>query len=194
MENKNIIAIEISTELCSIAIKYNKRIFTKYKFINKKKNQYILLLINKIIKKNNIKINKIKYIIINKGPGSIIGSRMSNNISELFKLKNKKIKIIKLNSFRIILNNLKIKKKIKKNIFIIIYNNINNIIIYNKKKIKKYNSMKKIKKLLFLNKNLYIIVNNYQLKNKIKKFYKKKINIIYPKAKYMLFYNNNNLY
>ncbi len=190
MINKNTLAIEISTELCSIAIKYNKKIYTKYKFINKKKNQYILILIKKIIYDNNININNIKYIIINKGPGSIIGSRIAYNIAELFKLKYKKIKIIKLNSFKIILNNIKIKKKINKNIFISIYNSINNIIIYNKKKnkIKKYNSIKKFKKkIISLSKNINLIVNNYQFKKKIDHFYKKKIYIIYPKAKYMLF-------
>ncbi len=187
MINKNILAIEISTELCSVAIKYKKKIFTKYKFINKKKHQYILVLINKLTKKNNININKIKYIYINKGPGSIIGTRIAFNIAELFKLKNKKIKILKSNSFKIILNNLKIKKKINKNIFISIYNSIYNIIIYYKNRIKKYNSIKIFKKkIISLPKKINIIVNNYQFKNKIKNFYKKKIYIIYPKAKYMI--------
>ncbi len=189
MINKNILAIEISTELYSIAIKYNEKIFTKYKFINKKKHQYILILINKLVKNNNINISKIKYIFINKGPGSIIGTRIASNIAELFKLKNNKIKILKSNSFKIILNNIKIKKKINKNIFISIYNSIYNIIIYYNNKIKKYNSIKSFKKKIkSLPKKTNIIVNNYQFKNKIKSFYKKKIYIIYPKAKYMFIY------
>ncbi len=188
--NKNILAIEISTELSSVAIKYNNKIYTKYKFINKKKNQYILILIKKIINFYNIKIKKINYIIINKGPGSIIGTRIALNIAQIFKLKYKNIKIIKLNCFKIICNNLK-KKNIKKNFIINIYHSINNIITYNninnKIKIIKYNCFKKFKKkILFLSKKINIIVNNYQFKNKLKKIIKRKILIIYPKAKYML--------
>ncbi len=188
---KNIISIDISTELLSVAIKYKNKIFTQYSFTNKKKKQNILLLIHYIININNININKINYFIINKGPGSLLGYRISYIISNIFKLKYKNIKIIKFNTFQIILNNIK-KKKIKyKNSIICIYNSINNILLFNikYKKIIKFNNFNKFKKKIIsnLNKINKIFVNNYQFKNNINIFYKKKIYIIYPKAKYMLF-------
>ncbi len=186
---KNIICIDLSTELCSVAIKYNNKIFTKYKFIKKKNKQIILLLIKKIIKYNKIKIYKINYFIINKGPGSILGYRISYIISKIFKFKYKKIKIIKTNTFKIIINNIKKKYKFYKNGIICIYNSIIEILMYNiiKKKIIIYNNLEKFKKkIIYIKNKKKIFVNNYQLKKKINYFFKKKIYIIYPKAKYML--------
>ncbi len=190
MKNKNIIAIEISTELCSLLIKYKKNIFKKYIFNKKRNNQYILNLINNIIKKNKIKINKINYFIINKGPGSIIGIRISYIIAKIFLIKYPKIKIIKISTFQIIINNLKYKKK-KKKYIIIIYNSINDInICIIKKNKKKFINFKCFKifiiKINKINNNYIIIVNNYKLYKKIKNIFIKKIKIYYPKAKYMI--------
>ncbi len=192
MINKNILAIEISTELYSVAIKYNNKIFTKYKFMNKKKHQNILLLINNIIKKKKINIKKINYIVINKGPGSLIGTRLSYIISKIFRLKYKKIKIVKTTSFKIIQKNY-IHKNYNinnKHYLIAIYNSKNKILVYisTKKNIIKYNNIKNFKKKIEkFNKKFIIIVNNYQFKKKIKNIKNKKIYIYYPKAKYMLF-------
>ncbi len=193
--NKNIIAIDMSTELCSVSIKYKKKIFTKYKFSKKKNSKYILKIIKLIIDKNNLSINKINYIFINKGPGSIIGTRISYNIAQIFKFKYKNIKIIKFNTFEII-REIYLKKK--KEFYIIIYNSLLNInICYIKKKyiylykIKNLYKFQKKINLIIKNKNNKIIVNNYQLKKKILNFIpnknKKKIKIIYPKSKYMIY-------
>ncbi len=189
--NKNIIAIDMSTELCSIAIKYKKKIFTKYKFSKKQNSRFILILFNKIIKKQNIKIKKINIFMYNKGPGSIIGTRLSYNIAKIFKFKYKNIKIIKFNSFQII------KEMYNKNeiFFITIYSNFLDIKLYqvHKKKsklkiIKNFKIFKK--KILIINKKNIILVNNYQFKKKIINLIPNincnKIKIIYPKAKYMI--------
>ncbi len=199
MKNKNILAIDISTELNSVAIKYNNKIFTKYKFSIKKNNQYILILIKEIIKKNNINIKKIDYFIINKGPGSIMGTRLSINIAQIFLLKYKKIKIIKINTFNIILENIKKIKYInKKNFYIIIYNSNLNIYIYNKKNNillnRKYIFSKKFKKKIKNKKKILLITNQYKSKKKIINLFKNNnIKIIYPKAKYMIKYINKKL-
>ncbi len=196
MKIKNILAIETSTELNSIAVQYKKKIFTKYKFNKIKNHKYILILIKNIIKKNNINIKKINYLIINKGPGSIISKNISYNIAQIFALKYKNIKIIKINTFKIINENIKNLKHKYKEYYILIYNTILNIhICYIKKNnliYKKKISTKKIKK-FFLKKTINIITNKYQSKKKIKKIIKKrKIKIIYPKAKYMILNINNN--
>ncbi len=194
MKNKNILAIEISTELCSVAIKYKNKIFTKYKFNKKINNKYILVLIDSIIKKNKINIKKINYFVINTGPGSIIGTKLSLNIAQIFILRYKKIKILKINTFHIINENIrKIKEINKKKIYIIIYNSKINIKIYNNKKNifikKKYILSKKFKKKNNGKNKIYLITNQYKSKNKIINIFKNKnIKVIYPKAKYMISY------
>ncbi len=146
MNKYNILAIDSSTELCSISIYYKKKIFNKYKYTKIQNSKYILILIKKLIKENNIKIKKINIISFNKGPGSIIGIRICNIISKIFKLKYKKIKILKIKTENIISYNYYNKYNNKNTINIIIYHNKNKIYNYlfkNNKKIKK--KKKKIK-------------------------------------------------
>ncbi len=194
---KNIISIDISTELYSVAIQYNNNIFTKKKINKKKNNQNILILIKKIIKKNKINLKKINYFLINNGPGSIISKNISLNIAQIFSLKYKNIKLIKINTFNIIKEKINKIKYRKKKYYIIIYNSImdihicyikNNNIIYKKK-----TSINKIKKNIYKTKKK-IITNRLQSKQKISNILKNKnnINIIYPKAKYMINIINKN--
>ncbi len=192
MNKKNIIAIETSTDFISVAILYKKNIFIKYKYTPKRNSKYTIVIINNIIKNYNIPLKKINYIIINKGPGSIIGLRITNIIASLFKLKFNNIKILKISSFKIIFYKfIKIKKIY--NFYIVIYIK-NNIIYFFKIKNKKIIKKKKINISLFLlkiKKKDFIVVNNYQLKIKIiniLKKYNKNIFTCYPTAKYMLDY------
>ncbi len=195
----NILAIESSTELCSISIFYKNKIFNKYKYTKIKNSKYILTLISELIKNNNIKINLIKYLVFNKGPGSLIGTKISSIICKTFNLKYKNSKIINIKTQFIISENYFFKKKKNKNnlINILIYNDINNIynfifknnkLIYSKKNIL-INIYKYLKKIC----NIQIIVNKYETKYKILKIikefnikYKNKIKIIYPKSKYII--------
>ncbi len=193
MKNKNILSIDISTELRSVAIQYKKKIFTKKKINIKNNNQNILVLINKIIKKNNINLNKIHYFIINNGPGSIISKNITLNIAQTFSLRYKNFKLIKINTFNIIKEKInKIKKYIKiKKYYILIYNSIIDIhlcYIKNNNLVYKQNiSLKKIIKKIYKTKKL-IITNKLQSKKKILNFLisKKNIKVIYPEAKYMI--------
>ncbi len=196
MKYKNILAIEISTELDSVAIQYKKNIFTKYKFNKNKNHKYILILIKNIIKENNININKINYFIINKGPGSIISKNISLNIAQTFCLKYTKIKIIKINTFNIIKENINHLKYKYKEYYLIIYNSITEIYIWYIKKNKLiYKNKISINQINKIKIEKIILTNQYQSKKKIKKLIKnkKKIKIIYPKAKYMLAYINRKL-
>ncbi len=194
MKNINILSIEISTELCSVSIYYKKKISSKYKYTKKNSSKYVLTLIKNLIKKTNIKIKKIDIISINKGPGSIIGIRISSLISKIFKIKYKKIKILKIKSYKIISYNYYNKYRKKNLINIIIYHNKNKIYNYILKKnikIKKtIISLKKIKKYIKnLNKKIIIIFNKYQTKKKLSYILNNKKNIIiYPKSKYIILY------
>ncbi len=193
--NKNIIAIDTSTKLCSVSIFYKNKIFTKYKFSNNKNNEYILNLINKLIKKNKIKIKNINFIAFNKGPGSITGIRISKCICKIFKFKFNKIKILKLSSFKIIAENY-FKKTNKKNYIVSILKNSKKIywnkFLHNKKI--KYHKLKiqiYINKILSINKKTTIIVNNYETKIRFLYLMKKNkyINIetYYPKSIYIIY-------
>ncbi len=197
MTSKNLISIDTSTELCSISIQYKNKIHSIYKYSKKENSKYLILLIYKTINKYNINIKKINFIILNKGPGSIIGTRISYLIAKTINLFFNKIKLWTTNTQSIISENyFNIKKKDIINI--IIYNDINNIYNFIYKNNIKVNTKiiiyKKINLYLKkLNKNIKIIVNNFQLKNKILFIIKKyninlnrKIKIIYPKSKYII--------
>ncbi len=198
MKNKNILSIDISTELCSVAIQYKKKIFTKKKINIKNNNQDILLLIKKTIKKNNINLNKINYFLINNGPGSIISKNISLNIAQTFSLRYKNLKLIKINIFNIIKQKIyETKKYIKiKKYYIIIYNSIKNIhicYIKNNNLIYKINiPVNKVIKKIYKTKKI-IITNKLQSKKNILNLLIKKINIkvIYPEAKYMIHFIKN---
>ncbi len=197
--NKNIIAIETSTELCSISIYYKNNIYNKYKYTKLKNSKYVLILISKLINKKKIKLNNIDIIAFNKGPGSIIGIRIAYIISKIFNFKYKNIKIIKINTSLIISENYFLKNNKNKNINIIIYNNINNIYnyIFKKNKIIYKNKISLNKFNLYIkniNKKIKLIVNKYQTKKKILNIIKifkikniKNIKIIYPKSKYIIY-------
>ncbi len=192
MKNKNIIAIESSTKLYSIAILYSKKIYTKYKFLKKQENPNILLYIDKLLNINNIKLKNINLILINKGPGSIIGIRLSHIISQIFKFKFPKIKIKKIPSFKIIAENYYQKKK-KKIIILIVHNYAK--ILYSKYKNNKLINIKIIdieyllKKIKKIKSDTDIITNSEISKKKLIYYTKKKIKnlkIYYPKAFYMI--------
>ncbi len=187
---KNLLAVDCSTELSSISLLYNNNLYSKYIYNKLKKYNYILIMLNELIKKNNINLKKISILLINNGPGSILGIRISNVISKIFKIKFKKLKIIKLTSFEIIKEGFFKKKKKEQTINIVIYNNINCIYWskFNEKKniIKKKINLKKFHKIIKkIPNNKKIIVNSYKLKKKIKFILKKKninIKVCYPKS------------
>ncbi len=183
----NILALETSTDLHSIALFHKKKIHTKYIF-SKNKNKQIIPLIKDFLIFNHININKINKILINKGPGSNLNIRITYLISKVIKIKFNKIKIIKMSTFDIIMKNL---KNLKKKIYILIKKNTQEIFKYNiKKKKNKIITLNLIKKKFISQKHkkTLFITNNYQLKKIILKIIKKPINIkvCYPKAKYMI--------
>ncbi len=191
---QNIIAIDITTELCSISIFYKKKTFTKYKFSNHENSKYIIKLLSNIIAQNNINLNNINIIAFNNGPGSNTGIRISKCICQILHFKINKIKIFKISSFKIISEQYFSKNKQKK-IIIFFYQNKNNI-YWNKfinnqqinKNISNVNIFKK--KILSIKKKTTLITNNYKTKNifsplitknkyiNIKTYYPKSIHII----------------
>lgn len=107
----NFLAIDTSTDICSIAIYANGEIFSlNSDSKDKKNNQIILTQLQEILSKSKISLKDLDAIILSAGPGSFTGLRIAASVAQSLAFANK-IKIIRLSSLQIIAefyrNNLK---------------------------------------------------------------------------------------
>lgn len=72
----NILAIETTTRLCSVALKIKNRLFEINNIFMKNNNDSIILMIDKLFKKSKSLINRINLIAFSCGPGSFTGMRV----------------------------------------------------------------------------------------------------------------------
>ena len=124
-----ILALENSTNICSISIRYKKYYIeiNNLKNIEKNNNEKILQNIDWLTFISKIKINDVKIISYNFGPGSFTGLRISSAICQgLF--FNKEKKIIRISSLQIISQQIWEKYK-KKKILVAIQSKFNEIYI-----------------------------------------------------------------
>ncbi|WDI78730.1 tRNA (adenosine(37)-N6)-threonylcarbamoyltransferase complex dimerization subunit type 1 TsaB [Candidatus Purcelliella pentastirinorum] len=77
-----ILSIDTSFNICSISLLKNNNINTIYKKTKNNHAKFILFMINKILLKNNLKINKLNVIAINIGPGNFTSLRIGINVSQ----------------------------------------------------------------------------------------------------------------
>lgn len=72
----NILAIDTASRYLSIAISIDGNVFETFKQVDNKHSDYILPEIEALLIRANMKINQIKYIAYNQGPGSFTGLRI----------------------------------------------------------------------------------------------------------------------
>ena len=180
----NILAFNTSTEKFSISIvKNNKIVFKLSKLLKKTYSKYLILIIKKSLKRSNLDIKKINYILISLGPGSFTGVRIGVVAAKGIGLPHK-IKVLGLNNMDVIANSIK-QKTIKKKIITKIKSKKNDYYyqVFNsgKKSIKKisYFTIFDLPK-IFANKNIIFcgdidmnLINEIKKSNKMAVFDKK---------------------
>jgi len=98
----NFLAIDTSTDICSLAIYSNEQIFSlNNNSKDKKNNQVILDQLQEVLNKAQISLNNLDAVILSAGPGSFTGLRVAASVAQSLAFANN-IKIIRLSSLQII--------------------------------------------------------------------------------------------
>lgn len=77
-----ILAIETSTEMCSVALKQHKTLYTKHAVVGRGHAKIILNWIDELLRESGCHRSDINTIIIGTGPGSFTGLRISSAIAQ----------------------------------------------------------------------------------------------------------------
>ena len=78
----NILSIDSSSYLLSVALKVGSKIFVENNDQKIKASQIILSTIDNILKKNKLDIKDLNAVVFNKGPASFTGTRIAASISQ----------------------------------------------------------------------------------------------------------------
>lgn len=120
-----LLTFDMTLNLCSIALKKEKKIDQIYQFSYKNNNQMIICMIQKILFKNSILIKEIDYIAFSKGPGSFTGIRIATSVAKGIST-GLKIPLIGISTLKILAEQAK-RKTSKKKFIILMYANKKNI-------------------------------------------------------------------
>ncbi|OFY41705.1 MAG: tRNA (adenosine(37)-N6)-threonylcarbamoyltransferase complex dimerization subunit type 1 TsaB [Bacteroidetes bacterium GWF2_40_14] len=83
MSNPNLLLIETSTEVCSVALSAGERIIS-YRVIKEAKShaRVIALLINEVLEEGGLTIDRCDAVVVSEGPGSYTGLRVGVSIAK----------------------------------------------------------------------------------------------------------------
>ncbi|WWP00831.1 MAG: tRNA (adenosine(37)-N6)-threonylcarbamoyltransferase complex dimerization subunit type 1 TsaB [Candidatus Dasytiphilus stammeri] len=77
-----ILAIDTSTELCSVALLDNKEVYSLYEYYPREHAQLILTLIQNILNDRCLELQQLDAIAVSRGPGSFTGLRLGISIAK----------------------------------------------------------------------------------------------------------------
>jgi tRNA threonylcarbamoyladenosine biosynthesis protein TsaB len=78
----NFLAIDASTEACSVAIKYNDKQFSEYELCPQSHSLRLLPMVDSVLKQANCKLAELDGIIFGQGPGSFTGVRIGIGVTQ----------------------------------------------------------------------------------------------------------------
>ena len=95
----NVLAIDTTTDICSISLAVNNKIIdSNDKIIESSHTKYLAKNIDSLIKKNTFSISNLDYILLSIGPGSYSGLRVGSSFVKGLSYAIKK-QIIPINTF-----------------------------------------------------------------------------------------------
>ncbi|WMY95726.1 MAG: tRNA (adenosine(37)-N6)-threonylcarbamoyltransferase complex dimerization subunit type 1 TsaB [Arsenophonus sp.] len=78
----NILAIDSATKACSVALMYDKKLFTKFVISPQEHTKKILLMVNQCLSEANLNLKNLNVLAFGRGPGSFTGVRIGVGIAQ----------------------------------------------------------------------------------------------------------------
>ncbi|NTS78444.1 tRNA (adenosine(37)-N6)-threonylcarbamoyltransferase complex dimerization subunit type 1 TsaB [Catenovulum sp. SM1970] len=78
--SKRILAIDTSTEACSVAVLTQDNVYSEFDICPREHNQRVLPMVDKLLAQAQLKLNQIDAIAVGAGPGSFTGVRIATGI------------------------------------------------------------------------------------------------------------------
>jgi tRNA threonylcarbamoyladenosine biosynthesis protein TsaB len=76
------LALDTSTELCTVAVGLDKRIYQSSKMLSRRHNDEILPMIQDIVQTNAVSMSELSHIVYINGPGSFTGLRIASSVAK----------------------------------------------------------------------------------------------------------------
>ncbi len=77
-----ILAIETSSQACSVALSFNDQINQKHEILNNQHSQYLLSFIDDLLSESSITKSELDLIAVGNGPGSFTGLRLGLGVAQ----------------------------------------------------------------------------------------------------------------
>ena len=78
----NYLALDASTEACSVALQVNGKIFSRYELCPQSHSLHLLPMIDDVLQEGNIKLTELDGLIFGQGPGSFTGVRIGVGVAQ----------------------------------------------------------------------------------------------------------------
>lgn len=78
----NFLAIDASTEACSVAIKYQNKLYNEFELCPQSHSLVLLPMIDRLLKKANCQLHDFSALIYGRGPGSFTGVRIGIGVAQ----------------------------------------------------------------------------------------------------------------
>lgn len=72
----NLLVIDTATEACSVALKYNDQVVTRYKVAPREHGELILPMVDEVLNQAQVKLTQLDAIVYGQGPGAFTGLRI----------------------------------------------------------------------------------------------------------------------
>ena len=78
----NYLAIDASTEACSVALQFNHEVFSRYEVCPQSHSLRLLPMVDDVLKEAGCKLNQLDGLIFGQGPGSFTGVRIGIGVAQ----------------------------------------------------------------------------------------------------------------
>lgn len=78
----NLLAIDASTEACSVALQYQGKVYTRYEFSPQSHSLLLLPMVDEVLKEAGVKLHQLDGLVYGRGPGSFTGVRIGIGVAQ----------------------------------------------------------------------------------------------------------------
>ncbi|WP_068547132.1 tRNA (adenosine(37)-N6)-threonylcarbamoyltransferase complex dimerization subunit type 1 TsaB [Thalassotalea crassostreae] len=78
----NYLAIDASTEACSVALRFNDKTYSRYELCPQSHSLMLLPMVDEVLKEAGVKLNQLDGLVYGRGPGSFTGVRIGIGVAQ----------------------------------------------------------------------------------------------------------------